>query len=1376
MGCNTDITLNLDFDLRIMKNRIFIITIIFCLLPILSKGQFCKLYTTHGDISSSLINDIYQDQKGYIWVATADGLNKFDGSKFTSYRTQRNDSTSLLGNYVYRVYQDSKGYLYILSIKGLQIYEYKSDTFRTIEKSSSSFNNKCITELHDGSILIGTSGYGIKTLLPDKKGNFQIKDWTFSLNGFTINEIMQDKSNNTWICTEYHGMIRIDKNGKRHDYILGDHNGNQFINCCTEDSAGNIYVGTTGRGIFVYDKQNDSFRQIFKSEFPIKVLKQKGNLILIGIDGEGIIAYDISKKQISETDFYIDNVNIKKSKVHSLLIDNSNNLWVGIYQKGVAFIPLQANMFGYIGSFSTPRNYIGSNCITALCNYDNGKLIVGTDNDGIYLLNNDYSFIRHLTAEDNSVPPTVMCLFKDSNQNVWIGSYLSGLSFMSRQGNQLEKVSLKDNHGNEIKRVYCLAEDANHRLWIGTMGTGLYYTDLPDSYQPNIKVYDTQKDLQTVNTWINTLFYARNGRLYIGTFDGIKCVDTQSLKIVGKENVLLGLSVNSIVEDPKHHIWAGTSDGISVMDQDLNILEQFTTQNGLPNNSISSIVVDKNKDIWVSTNQGVAKYNPQTKSFIPFYASDGLYNNEFSRNAFCQYPDGRILFGGTNGIIFFNPDDIKTQKFQSKIRITGFYLYDKPVNELTKSGVYHILDNDIFNTKEINLAHDDNSFYIEFATDNFIAPQAFLYSINNGTWNSLPKGTSRVSFSNLPVGKYEFRIKAINGSAESEIKTVTIHIHPAWYNSTIAWIIYLIIIGSIAAIFIRQAKEKYKVRQEMLRHKHLEEINEAKLQFFINISHEIRTPMSLIISPLQKLISTDKDVERQKSYSLIERNAQRILNLINQLMDIRKIDKNQMKLSFTEVELISFISDIKDTFAYQAASKGAQIHIVTQLESLKVWLDPNNFDKVIFNLLSNALKHIQNDGKINIYINSIHNDQEAAPLNNCAEIIIEDNGTGIKESEMKRIFERFYQVSDDRSRSKGTGIGLHLSMSLVKMHHGTITVKNNDNQPGCSFTIHIPLGCAHLSPDEINQGIAEHSEEATNDLVLQHIPSAEDNGNNEENNKKTPRKKHSVLIVEDEDDIRNYLLTELGNHFRVLSCSNGKEALEIIMSHMPDLVLSDIMMPEINGITLLKKLKQNIKTNHIPVILLTAKNSEKDYIEGLSLGADAYIAKPFNLDILITTIENLIRNREVLRNNFSGKQEQDANIEVAQPQSADEKLMKKVMKAINKNLNNPELNAEMIAAEVGISRVHLYRKLKELTNQSTRDFIRNIRLKQAEILLKSEKNYSISEISQLVGFNNTTYFSNAFKELYGVSPSKYVEHCKEAKEEEEEEEKENQKD
>lgn len=1348
-----------------MRNKNFIITVLVCLLPVLCKAQFCKLYTTYGDISSSMINDIYQDGKGYIWIATDDGLNKFDGAKFTSYKNHRNDSTSLLGNQVYKVFQDSKGHLYILSIKGLQIYDYRSDTFKTIRESIPSYNNKSITELRNGSILIATSGYGIKTLSDDGEGNCQVEDWSPPLNGHIINEIMEDKDGNIWICTEYHGVIRIDKNGKRHDYSLGTPNGDQFINCCTEDSYGNVYVGTTGRGVFVYREADDTFRQIFHSEFPIKVLTQKEHSMLIGIDGQGIVSYNIPEKRISDTDFYMDNVNIKKSKVHSLLIDNNANLWAGIYQKGVAFIPSQTNMFGYIGSLSSIRNCIGSNCITALCDYDDGKLIVGTDNDGIYQLNDQYGFIRHLTPESNpDIPPTVTCLFKDSYKKIWIGSHLGGLSVMDPEGDKFTKVSLTDKDGNEIKRVYSLAEDEQKRLWIATMGMGLHLMDLQAPIQKNTNVY-SDEELQDVNPWIDALYHDRNGRLYIGTYDGIKCIDTRNLKAAGKGKALLGLIVYSIAEDRDHRIWVGTSDGISVMDKDLNFIEQFTTRDGLPNNTILSIVTDKNNDIWVSTNQGIAKYDPQKKSFISFYTSDGLYNNEFSRNTFCQYPDGRILFGGTNGIIFFNPDDI-TVREQSKIRLTGVYLHDKAVNELTKSGMYHVIDSDIFNTKEINLAHHDNSFYIEFATDNFIHPQGYVYSMNNQTWNSLPKGTSRVSFSNLPVGKYEFNIKAIDGSAEPEIKTIIIQIHPAWYNSTIAWITYLAVIGCIASVFIYQTKEKYRARQEMLKHKHQEEINEAKLQFFINISHEIRTPMSLIISPLQKLMATDGDAERQKSYSLIERNAQRILNLINQLMDIRKIDKNRMKLRFTEVELISFVGDIKDTFAYQAASKGAQLNIITQLDRLEVWLDPNNFDKVLFNLLSNAFKHIRNDGKINIYINSVRDSKEKAPLDNCAEIIVEDNGSGIKESEMEHIFERFYQVNDDRSRSKGTGIGLHLSISLVKMHHGTITVKNNENRPGCSFTIRIPLGCAHLSPEDIAPTLPDTTiPSSSENHAPRHItllPPEENEG--EENAKKTPRKRHSVLIVEDEDDIRNYLLGELGKHFRVLSCTNGKEAMGTIMAHMPDLVLSDVMMPEINGTTLLRKLKQNINTNHIPVILLTAKSSEKDYIEGLSLGADAYISKPFNLDILITTIENLIRNREMLRNNFSGKQEQDGQVEVVPPQSADEKLMKKVMKAINKNLDNPDLNAEMIAAEVGLSRVHLYRKLKEITNQSTRDFIRNIRLRQAELLLKSEKNYSISEISQLVGFNNTTYFSNVFKELYGVSPSKYMERCKEDKE------------
>lgn len=439
--------------IQIMKNKTFIIIIFLCFLPLLCKGQFCKLYSTHGDISSSMINHIYQDSKGYIWVSTEDGLNKYDGAKFVNYKNHFNDSTSLLGNHVYKTFQDSKGYLYVLSTKGLQFYDYKSDSFITIKKSNSSseYNNKSITQLSDGSILIGTSGYGIKELSYDESKNIRIKDWNPSLTGHNINDIMEDRNGNIWICTEYHGVVRIDKNKNIHHYTVGVPYGNQFINCCAEDSNGNIYVGTSGRGVFAYNQADNAFHQIFHSNFPIKVLKQNENLMLIGIDGEGIVAYDILKKSIADTDFYIDNINIKKSKVHSLLTDSSNNLWIGIYQKGVAFIPSQANMFSYIGNFSSLRNYIGSNCITALCKTtDKSKLIVGTDNDGIYLLDKNYNFLQHLSQDENpDVPPTVMCLFEDSNKKVWIGSYLSGISLFDSQTNRLSKISLQNNEGNE---------------------------------------------------------------------------------------------------------------------------------------------------------------------------------------------------------------------------------------------------------------------------------------------------------------------------------------------------------------------------------------------------------------------------------------------------------------------------------------------------------------------------------------------------------------------------------------------------------------------------------------------------------------------------------------------------------------------------------------------------------------------------------------------------------------------------------------------------------------------------------------------------------------------------------------------------------------
>lgn len=670
-----------------------------------------------------------------------------------------------------------------------------------------------------------------------------------------------------------------------------------------------------------------------------------------------------------------------------------------------------------------------------------------------------------------------------------------------------------------------------------------------------------------------------------------------------------------------------------------------------------------------------------------------------------------------------------------------------------KSGRYDIVTTSVTNSNKFHLSHKDNSFSIELSAMEFYSPEriSYSYTFNSNTWVNLQSGVNRISFSELTPGIYHFQVKARDYNSYSEIKKLTIIISPPWYVSWWAKTIYCLTAVIITIFIIVQIRQRYRARQEMLEHIHAEQLNEAKLQFFINISHEIRTPMSLIISPLQKLMATDYDTERQQSYNIIYRNAERLLRLVNQLMDIRKIDKGQMQLKFQETDIVSFIQDLHYTFAYQANTKHIKLDFHSEVKELKAWIDPKNFDKVILNILSNAFKFTPENGNIQIRL-CTGNDPNAAEkaLSRYFEISIEDDGIGINETELERIFDRFYQIRNSQNNSNiGTGIGLHLTRSLVELHHGSITVENNQGTPGCRFIVRLPLGKEHLKPEEIdNLAVKQDSVHIT--TALPTTPLIE-----------TPPKTHSkskyrVLIVEDDDEIRRYICQELGRDFHMQECRNGKEAFTYILKKTPDLIISDIMMPEMDGMTLCSKVKQNINTNHIPVILLTAKSREEDNLEGLSIGADAYITKPFSIEILRQSTFNLIKSRERLRNNFQGSQTQKERMQELEIESPDERLLDRIMKVINDNIANPELNVEMVAETVGISRVHLHRKLKELTNQSTRDLIRNLRLKQAATLL-AKKRQSINEVAALTGFTNVAYFSTAFKELYGMTPTAYME-------------------
>lgn len=1372
-----------------MKAQILFLFSIYCFLigstPVM-KAQTGKFYSTDKELSNSLINAVYQDRKGFIWIATENGLNKFDGTRFSIYRHNATDSTSLKNNYVRTLFEDSRGNFWIGCINGLQRYDRATDNFHELFISRKDGRKNphitSIIERRNGDLWIATSGQGAISLKKNSNpASFHIEtELTDRIGSNYLNVIFEDSRQNLWIATEEKGLYRYSPESKElKSYKAPYHIAGDDVSAICEDAHGQIFVGTLTKGLFrLSSRQEGNFEPVlYQNRMNLNIrtliIDTRGKLI-IGTDGEGVKEYQPQQDIIVDSEINAGPFDFSKSKVHSLIEDKDHNLWLGIFQKGLILVPGISNKFDYYGYKSIHNNTIGSSCVMAIHTDEQATIWIGTDNDGLYAINDQGKQLRHYTHQagnPQSVPGTILCLYEDSNQELWLGSYFDGLARMNKQtGTCQDATSLLQGNLNAGKpKVSCIIEDKNKNLWVGTYGSGLYKINLPTQHVTYYESTRNENDDWSINRlpndWISYLLEDKEGMIWIGTYKGLAVLNPQTDNFINykkQNNLLPGYVVYSLLESSNGEIWAGTSEGLVCLNKDRLTPVLFTTADGLPSDIICGLAEDEKKNIWISTHQGISKLNPPEKKFINYYAGDGLQGNEFTRTAVFKDKRGKIFFRGTNGVTAFYPQDITEIKKEMNVLITGFHVANRPVKKGDKSGNNVITDTAVMDTEQFTLAYNENTFSIDFSVLEFSNPDRISYQYKikelGDEWISTQPGTNRVTYSSLKPGKYTFSVQARDHNNFSNIRTVTIAITPPWYQTWWAKVIW----GCLGALLIYALTmyilSRIRHRQEVMRQKHMEQINEAKLQFFINILHEIRTPMTLIISPLEKLLAEHS--EKQPVYLMIYRNAQRILRLINQLMDIRKLDKGQMHLKFRETDIVGFINDLMQTFNYQAQKKNITFTFEKELEgadSLKVWIDLNNFDKVLMNVLSNAFKYTHEGGNIEVSLKTGHNDAYRGALKDYFEIDITDNGIGIDKNKIEQIFERFYQIDNDMTQSNfGTGIGLHLSRSLVELHHGIIKAENREDGQGTRFVIRLPLGSNHLKAEELENPEETGSEPTISQLPKDSIYETEEENKTNEYRKPKAKTRYRVLIVEDDEEIRRYIRSELDSDFRIYECTNGREGLETILKEKPDLVISDVMMPEMDGITLCRKIKQNININHIPIILLTAKSKAEDQIEGLEIGADAYIVKPFNTELLRTTISNLIANRERLRGKLVGEQQVEEKITKIEMKSNDEILMSKVMKTINDHLADPTLNVEMLAANVGMSRVHMHRKLKELTNQSARDFIRSIRLKQAANLLR-EKNLSVSEVAYATGFSNLSHFSNTFRDFYGISPSEYKE-------------------
>lgn len=1080
--------------------------------------------------------------------------------------------------------------------------------------------------------------------------------------------------------------------------------------------------------------------------------------ILLGTDGNGALTYAFGDTSPRPCDYYHPWASLDKAKISHVLEDRDGNIWLGVFQKGVYMQPCRNNGFAYIGHKSGGNNLIGTACVMSVLGGTDGRIWVGTDRDGLYAVDMASYQVRHYASGHDRMPGTVTSLMEDADGNLWLGSYGNGAGRLDRGSGHYEQLPFT--RKGRSSYVFKLLEDKEQNLWIATLGDGLKKyartTGLLKEYGVPQAVDSTTNSL--TNPWLTDLCLSHDGqRLYVGMSRGLGCLDFKTDNFVtafGRNCVLRDKAVHTVKEDVEGRLYVGTDEGLYCLDKKGNTLKHYTADDGLANNYVASLQFDSYGNLWVGTFRGLSMLDVRKGSFVNYYASSGLQGNEFSERA-TGTADSLLVFGGTSGLTLFSPDTVRHVGMRPDLLLVDMRIGDEKVTVDTKSGLFKVTDLPVTESSRFVLSYKDNSFSIRFSAMAYGMTEGveYLYSMNDEPFVPIVGSKGLLSMNHLSPGAYHFKVKSVVNGQESEVKAFTVVVRPPWYASWWAYGIYLLLCAGVVYWIVRNNRLRQETRLRLQEHMHTEQLIEMKLQFFMNLNHEIRTPMTLIIGPLQTLLGTDFDEVRRRSYRIMLRNAERILAIINQILDLRKIDKGQMAMKMQPVNFVNFVKDVYELFDSQAREKNMGFHFETDADDIEVWVDTVHFDKVVMNLLSNAFKFTPAGGNIGIRLT--HDAQEV-------RMDVWDDGMPIAPEQKERIFERFYQEDNNvNQNSPGTGIGLNLTRQLVLLHHGTIDTMDGTDGKGCVFRVVLPLGNAHLKPEEIRQPSEAQAETpgltATGHDEATGMPDNTEMQEKEDDSaaRKTSPHRKRIVVVEDDEEIRNYLREELGTTYQVVTCANGKEALGEIIRTPPHLVLSDVMMPEMDGYTLCAKIKTNINVNFVPVILLTAKTREEDKIGGLSAGADAYIEKPFNIKVLKYTISNLIGAREVLRNKVAQREIPVEKIDTVDLKSPDEKLMEKVMQVINENIKNPYLSVEFIAQEVGISRSHLHRKMKELTNQGPRDLVRNIRLKRAADLLATGRR-NITEVMYACGFENMGAFSVKFKTLYGMSPTAYM--------------------
>ncbi|OQP56780.1 two-component regulator propeller domain-containing protein [Niastella populi] len=1356
----------------------FLISIVLLLPPFIVLAQsehynFSKL-DIHNGLSHNQVNAIYKDTDGFLWFGTMSGLNRYDGNSFKVYNKKFNDSTSLLDNSVIQLRELPGKKMWVATRSGPCIYNSQTEKFEA--------------RYYDYLQTLGLPSGNIIDIVKGNKGRYwfiyeDLDLYLYSSEekkvkafrpGFKFNaaekitSVQETKDGMLWVVYQ-NGLLQqydITKN----KVVFSSTALQALIKTNTfhklfVDSGGDVWLWNFAFGVMFFHPQSNSIRQFNEKSFPSalssnlvsEVIQDNNGLIWVCTDHGGVAMID--KKNNFRTTYLLNDPKepqtLSQNSITSVLKDDNGIIWLGTYKQGVNYYNGNIMHFPHYHQQASKPGSLQYDDVNRFVEDGQGNIWIGTNGGGLICFNrknNTFKQYLHDPRNSNSLSNNVIVsLCIDHNNILWIGTYFGGLNSFDGKKFTHYRHNVNDPSSLTDDKVWEIYEDRERNLWVGTLGGGL---DLFDRESNRFKHYNIKGGPESLN-YISAIFQDRKGSLWVGTASGIVVFEKdKSAPVFYQQNDgKCGLSNNNIfsfLEDSRGRIWVVTREGLNLFNEQTKKFRVFSTSDGLPPYMILDFLEDNHGTFWFSTPSGLYNAIPAEKdnalsfSIIGYDESNNLQNREFNENAALKTRAGELIFGGPSGFNIIEPAAIHQSAYRPRILFTGLQLLNNKIEpgQLVNDRV--LLKQTISQVQGIDLKYKENVFSIEFASLDFapgsLAKYAYMMEGFNKDWLYADDGQRRATYTNLAPGNYTFKVKVLSrDGAWSDVKSLQINIEPPFWRTSVAYIIYFFIAAGLFLLIRRITLERIHMRYEVAQQRREAErahaMEQLKTKFFTNVSHEFRTPLSLIIAPLDRIIKQTADDEQKKQLNLVQRNAKRLLNLVNQLLDFRKMEVQEVKLHSSIGDIVRFSKDISHSFMDIAEKKEIQFSFSSNIDSLEIYFDRDKIEKILFNLLSNAFKYTHNNGVVSIGL--IYN----PPVNNEGEgalaIEVKDTGIGIPADQHEKIFERFFQTNVPESMvNQGTGIGLAITKEFVNLHNGIITVKSEPDKGSC-FTVLLPA--KKINEPAVRTTISQvQIQEAEQDIT-------------EENQKHGKRK--TIIVVEDNEDLRFYLKDNLKGLYHVEEAVNGKEGWEKIKQLNPDLVVSDIMMPLMDGVELAKKIKSETLTAHIPVILLTAMGSEEKQLEGLQAGVNDYITKPFTFEILASRIRNLLAQQKLLQKRF--QKQIEVNPSEITVTSVDEKFLQQALEIVEKQLDNPAFSVEDLSREMHMNRVTLYRKVQSLTGRSPLEFIRSIRMKRAARLLE-KSGMTIAEVAYEVGFNNPKHFTKFFKEEFNVTPSQYV--------------------